>query len=58
VAKSPTTNQVADKAHSAVDLASETNPPVVERTGSLGEVAGTTREATRLTVEPALDEAT
>lgn len=58
VAKSPTTNQVADKAHTAVDLAPETNPPVVERTGSLGEVDGRAREATRPAVEPALDEAT
>ena len=56
-AGSATTNRIADKAPSAVDLVSETSPPTVERTGSLGEVAGKAREATVLAVEPVLDEA-
>ncbi len=53
-----TTEQVADKAPSAVDPVPETNSPVVERTRSPGEIAGTAREATRPAVEPSLDEAT
>jgi hypothetical protein len=51
-----TTEQVADKASSAVDPLRETNPPIVERTGSLGEVAGKANEATKLAVEPVLNE--
>ena len=53
-----TTKQVVDKASSAVDPAPKTNPPIVERSGSLEEAVGTAREATRTAVEPALDEAT
>ena len=52
-----TINKVADKAPSAVDPATKTNPPIVERTGTLGEAAGTAREATRTAVA-SLDEAT
>ncbi len=57
-ARSTTTEQIADKASSAVDPFPKTNTTLEERTGSLGEVTGKAREATGPAVEPALDEAT
>lgn len=57
-ARSTTTEQVADKAPSAVDPAPKTDPTLEERREPLGEVAGTAREAIRPAVEPALDEVT
>ena len=57
-ARPTTTEQIADKATSAVDSVPKTNQPIVEQTGSLGEAAGKAREATGSAVEPALDEAT
>lgn len=55
-ARSTTTEQVADKEPSAVNLDPETDRSVAEQPSSPGEVAGTAREATRRAVESSLDE--
>ncbi len=55
-ARSTNTDQLVDKTPSVVDQLPETNPSILEPTGSLGELSGMAREATRPAIEPVLDE--